>query len=123
MNPLDGAGNAGGDIDPGTTARLLADRALTVLDVREHDEWDAGHIDGARHVPLAALGSLVADSVGLDPSRPVVAVCRSGNRSARAAAALRTAGLTVHNMAGGMTAWAEAGLPVTSSSGTPGTIR
>lgn len=90
---------------------------VLLLDVREVDEWTAGHAPGAVHVPLSALGA--AD---LPTDRPVVAVCRSGNRSGVAATQLAQAGFDVANMAGGMTAWAAAGLPVVGADGRPGDI-
>ncbi|TIC78689.1 rhodanese-like domain-containing protein [Nocardioides sp. GY 10127] len=88
-------------------ARRLADQGAVLLDVREDDEWAQAHIDGATHVPL---GTLDPAAVGRD--RLVVAVCRSGNRSGRAAEALAGAGVDVVNMTGGVLAWAEAGLPL-----------
>lgn len=94
-------------------------RELQILDVREDDEWSAGHIDGARHIALDALPARVAE---LDRARPVVTVCRSGNRSGKAAAALTRAGLTVHNMDGGMRRWARDGLPISGSDGRPGRV-
>ena len=64
---------------------------------------------------------------GLDPAavpadRPVVAVCRSGNRSEKAALLLAGAGRNVSNMAGGMKAWDEAGLPMVTDDGPPGRV-
>jgi len=80
-----------------------------ILDVREDFEVADGMIPGAIHIPMGELGSRLAE---LDPSRPVIAVCRSGNRSARVADALNEAGFTADTMAGGMVAWQRAGLPV-----------
>jgi rhodanese-related sulfurtransferase len=124
-HPSNAQGLPGGvdDVTPGAAARLLSAEAVIVLDVREDDEWNAGHIDGARHIPLAQLDPLIPDALGLTPGTPIVVVCRSGNRSARAAAALRTAGPAVHNMTGGMNAWAAEGLPVVTAGGAPGTIQ
>lgn len=80
-----------------------------ILDVREDFEVAEGMIPGAVHIPMGELGARLAE---LDPSRPVIAVCRSGNRSARIADALNEAGFTADTMAGGMVAWQRAGLPV-----------
>ncbi|MCG2622183.1 rhodanese-like domain-containing protein [Arthrobacter sp. I2-34] len=80
-----------------------------ILDVRESLEIADGMIPGAIHIPMGELGARLAE---LDGSRPVIAVCRSGNRSARVADALNEAGFTADTMAGGMTAWTRAGLPV-----------
>jgi len=89
-----------------------------LLDVREDDEWAAGHAPGAVHVPLAEVG----DAASRFDGQQVLAVCRSGGRSAKAAELLATAGIDVRNVAGGMTSWAEAGLPVVRDDGSPGAI-
>lgn len=80
-----------------------------IVDVREADEVAAGMIAGARHIPLGELRSRLAE---LDKSRPVVAVCRSGRRSAAAADQLAAAGFTAYTMTGGMLDWSANGLPV-----------
>jgi rhodanese-related sulfurtransferase len=105
------------DIAPAEAARLTEHDDAVLLDVREDDEWAAGHATAARHVPL---GRLRADSV--PDGKVIVAVCRSGARSDQAAAALRDAGFDARNLAGGMKAWAQAGLPVLRDDGTPGTV-
>lgn len=92
---------------------------LHLLDVREQDEWDAGHIDGSQHIPLGELGERL-DEVPRD--RTVVAVCRTGSRSDRAARGLQQLGFTAHNLDGGVTAWTRAGLPLVSSRGGPGVV-
>jgi rhodanese-related sulfurtransferase len=105
------------DLDPGQAVDLLRHHAAVLLDVREPDEWAAGHAPQAEHLPLDQVtpGAVPQD-------RPVVAVCRSGNRSGKAADALAAAGVPVHNLAGGMKAWAQAGLPVVTADGEPGTV-
>jgi rhodanese-related sulfurtransferase len=89
-----------------------------VLDVREDDEWAAGHIDGAHHIPMGELpgrfGS-VADLAGDSPE--LVVVCRSGHRSARVVAWLAQNGVDAVNLAGGMGAWVSAGRPMVSETG------
>lgn len=105
------------DVDPAEAARLADAGQVLLLDVREHGEWDTGHAPQASHVPLGEL-----DPSAVPQDRPVVAVCRSGNRSGQAAQALSAAGVDVRNLAGGMTAWAGAGLPVIRADGTPGDI-
>lgn len=114
MPPTDRAPD---DVGPEEAAREAVSGSALLLDVREPDEWTAGHAPGARHVPLDALdpGSLPAD-------RTIVAVCRSGNRSGQAALRLRAAGLDARNLVGGMQAWAAAGLPVRRDDGTDGTV-
>ena len=79
-----------------------------VVDVRESDEIASGMIAGARHIPLAQLPARLGE---LDKTRPVVAVCRSGRRSAAAADQLAAAGFTAYTMTGGMLDWSDAGLP------------
>ena len=82
-----------------------------VLDVRNPDEWDdaLGHIEGARLIPLPELEGRLAE-IAAWKDRPVVTVCRSGVRSARAARILSDAGFRqALNLEGGMSAWRRAG--------------
>lgn len=80
-----------------------------ILDVRESDEVAEGMIPGAKHIALGELAGRLND---LDKSRPVIAVCRSGHRSAAAADQLAAAGFTAYTVPGGMLDWTAAGLPV-----------
>ncbi len=105
------------DIDPGAAMQLVDESAAVLLDVREDDEWAAGHIPGAIHVRLGEL-----DPASLNPAGTVVAICRSGNRSRVAAAILADAGITVYNLAGGMVAWDGGGRPVVRDDGSAGTV-
>ena len=100
-------------------AASLADGGALLLDVREPYEWQAGHAPRARHIPLGQLPRRVAE---LPDRRAVVTVCRSGARSARAAAMLARDGREVSNLAGGMRAWARAGLPVVARGGGAGRV-
>lgn len=85
-----------------------------LLDVREDDEWAAGHAPDARHIPLGQLGSRAAEiPQGVD----VYVICRSGHRSARATEALNGAGWQAVNVAGGMQDWAASGRPMITDSG------
>jgi len=94
-----------------TEAQARQRAGALVVDVREPHEWRAGHIPGARLIPLDELPRRLAE---LDPEQEIVLVCRSGNRSAQATLLLQRAGFTrVANLAGGMIAWTRAGLPVT----------
>lgn len=81
-----------------------------IIDVREGFEVAQGTIPGALHIPLGDLSARLSE---LDRTVPVIAICRSGNRSTTAADALNEAGFTADTMAGGMAAWQEAGLPTT----------
>ena len=100
-------------------ATELVDGGAFLLDVREQDEWDAGHAPGAHHIPL---GELNARHTELPTDRQVVAVCRSGKRSAAATDALNGAGYQVLNLAGGMQAWQASGKPVVTDAGATGTV-
>ncbi|MGO9083413.1 MAG: rhodanese-like domain-containing protein [Streptosporangiaceae bacterium] len=100
-------------------ARQLQNQGAILLDVREDTEWRAGHAPGARHIPLSRLPARMKD---LPAHRTVITVCRSGHRSAGAAAMLARNGREVVNLRGGMHAWARAGLPVVASGGRPGRV-
>jgi rhodanese-related sulfurtransferase len=81
-----------------------------VLDVREPWEYRQGHVPGAVLIPLGQLAARVGE---LDPSRPVAAICQSGQRSQSAAALLGQQGFKkVYNVLGGTGEWQQAGLPV-----------
>lgn len=105
------------EVDPIRAQGLVDESAAILLDVREDDEWKAGHAPGAIHVRLGDL-----DVRTFDTTAPVVAVCRSGSRSGSAAKKLAAAGVTVYNLVGGMRAWREAGRPVIRDDGTDGTV-
>src|SRR2546428_12045351 len=79
--------------------------AIHVLDVREDDEWQAGHIAGAQHIPLGQLGERVGE---LPKGSRIVAVCRSGGRSGTAGRGLKQRGYDAGDLDGGGTAWAKA---------------
>jgi rhodanese-related sulfurtransferase len=105
-------------VGPEEAARRV-DEGAVLLDVREPDEWHAGHAPDAVHVPLAAL----AASIGrFDKDQPIVAVCRVGGRSERAASVLLQRGYDAVNLAGGMQAWRSAGMPVVTDAGDPGEV-
>ena len=95
---------------PSVTVAETADDAC-FLDVREDDEWAAGHIPGAIHLPMSQL----LDRLHEIPSdQHVIAVCRTGARSGQATAYLAQQRLSIKNLAGGMQAWAAAGRPMVS---------
>jgi rhodanese-related sulfurtransferase len=106
------------ELDP-----LAADEAVLagalLLDVREPDEFDAGHAPGALPLPV---GQLLARMGELEATRSIVCVCRSGVRSATAADELCKAGYDAANLTGGMLAWAGEGLPVTTDEGRSGVV-
>lgn len=96
------------EIDP-TAASALVEGGALLLDVRNDDEWIAGHAPSALLMPLPVLGERYTE---LPTDRRIAVICRSGGRSARATEALVGAGYDAVNVAGGMIAWADSGLPV-----------
>ena len=90
-----------------------------LLDVREDDEWAAGHIDGAQHIPLSELSARLDE---LPRERTIVAVCRSGVRSEAAVRGLRKLGYQAENLEGGVNAWDRAKLPLVDDSGGRGRV-
>jgi rhodanese-related sulfurtransferase len=91
-------------------AQELAQGGAPIVDVRGGDEHEAGHIDGDRAIPFDRL----KDEAGsLPKDQPVVFYCRSGDRSAAAAQALRASGYDAYSVEGGILAWQEHGLPMT----------
>lgn len=93
------------EVTPEEAIALVADGTL-LIDVREQEEWDAGHAPDARLVPLSQLQERVAE---LPEDTRFLVVCHSGMRSMRATAFLRAEGLDAVNVTGGMVAWAQAG--------------
>ena len=93
-------------------AALPADGYL--VDVREDDEWRAGHAPDAVHVPLSELTARVAE---VPEDRDVYVICKVGGRSEQAVRYLNQQGRTTVNVAGGMMAWAAAGRPMVSEAG------
>jgi sulfur-carrier protein adenylyltransferase/sulfurtransferase len=92
-------------------ARLDDDPSPVVLDVRERDEWEEGHLPGAVHIPRGSLESRVEQALP-DRDRPVIVYCAGGNRSAFAAKTLEELGYEgVASLAGGFTDWKRNGLP------------
>ena len=102
--------------------QIYADRArFQILDVREPYEWEAGHIEEAIHIPLGQL--MAGDEKGqLDANRPVIVVCKTGNRSELAALMLQARGYDAHNLEGGTERWVTVGLPIVAADGSPGRV-
>ncbi|MFI6352213.1 rhodanese-like domain-containing protein [Streptomyces sp. NPDC050743] len=115
---------SGGDrvtVDDARRRTQGTDAPSVLLDVREQGEWDAGHAPGALHAPLSRLatgGALPAAAQG----RPLVVICRSGNRSQQAAKLLAARGAEAVDVKGGMQAWAAAGHLVVDERGNNGSI-
>ncbi|MER7461841.1 rhodanese-like domain-containing protein [Streptomyces sp. NPDC097981] len=91
-----------------------------VLDVREDDEWAAGHVEGAVHIPMsdfvARFGELTE---AVEDGRRVHVMCRVGGRSAQVTQYLVRQGIDAVNVDGGMQAWDGAGRPMVTDSGNP----
>jgi rhodanese-related sulfurtransferase len=102
------------EITPEDLADRLERGEVQLVDVREPYEWDAGRIDGARHIELERLASQ-AESIGRD--RPVVFTCRLGARSALAAQAFRASGWDAWSLQGGLTLWHDQGRPIVPEGG------
>jgi rhodanese-related sulfurtransferase len=92
---------------------------VTVVDVREPDEWDAGHLAGSVHVPM---GELVERVDELPADDQLLVVCRVGGRSAQVTLWLAGQGYRAVNLAGGLVAWSRAGRPLVSATGGPGAV-
>lgn len=91
---------------------------VTVLDVREPDEWAASHVEGALHVPLGTLPERVHEL----PEGRILVVCKVGGRSAQAAMWLGQQGHEAINLDGGMLEWQAAGRPMVSETDRPPTV-
>ncbi|WP_327007339.1 rhodanese-like domain-containing protein [Dactylosporangium sp. NBC_01737] len=96
-----------------TVDEVAADAYL--LDVREDDEWVAGHAPDANHMPMMQIPARIEE---IPADRDVVVICRVGGRSAQVVAYLQQHGLTrTINLDGGMSDWAAAGRPMVSEDG------
>jgi len=95
---------------------------IVLLDVREDDEWTAGHAPKAVHVPMGQVSQRLEEISAAVPVRPVHVVCRSGARSARITAFLSELGLDAVNVDGGMKAWSGAGRPLVAEASAPPTV-
>ena len=91
-------------------AKVYEEKGATFVDVREQSEWNAGHMPGSIHIPL---GDLTRRAGELPADKPIVTVCRSGNRSLYAVDMLQAKGHgDVKSMAGGLVEWASSGRPL-----------
>jgi rhodanese-related sulfurtransferase len=109
--PLVRRGAGGAWIDPALATNLINREDALVVDVREPGEFGTGHILGARNLPLARIDAGEVDIKAKE--KPLILCCDNGNRSSKAAAALKKLGFTrVHSLNGGIGAWRQAGLPV-----------
>ncbi|MEH0109639.1 rhodanese-like domain-containing protein [Tersicoccus sp. MR15.9] len=98
---------------PSVTVDAITEKT-TVLDVREDDEWEAGHIAHAQHIPLGDVMSRYSE---LPADEEIHVICRSGGRSARVTAWLNQNGFDAVNVSGGMGAWMDAQRDMVSETG------
>lgn len=100
------------EISPQQAAETVKNDTAVIIDVRTQEEWDAGHIPGAIHIPLSEVKGRLDEFKGYE-GKTLVMQCRSGRRSAKAANILLEAGYEdVSNLTGGIKAWGKAKLPV-----------
>jgi rhodanese-related sulfurtransferase len=95
------------------------DESVVLLDVREDDEWQRGHAEGAQHIPMGDVPARIAE---IDTDATLYVVCHAGGRSLRVAQYLARNGYEPLNVSGGMLAWAGAGRPVVTDGGAAGTV-
>ncbi|MGQ0802613.1 MAG: rhodanese-like domain-containing protein [Actinomycetota bacterium] len=105
-------------VDP-EEGRALVENGAFLLDVREPDEWSAGHAPDAVFVPMKEVQTRQSE---LPKDQKIVTICRSGGRSAAITEALNAWGFDSVNLAGGLQAWEAAGLPVVTDDGSPGAV-
>ena len=97
-------------VTPNEASVLTSDKKAVIVDVREEDEWNAGHIAGAVHIPLKQLETRLPE-LQQYKDKTIITQCRSGKRSADALEVLKSAGFTnVYSMDGGIMAWSKDGL-------------
>jgi rhodanese-related sulfurtransferase len=101
------------EISPHDAAAKLSSSDAVIVDVRDKDEWEEGHIPGATHMSRGTIELDIEEKVP-DPNAMIICHCGGGGRSALAAESLRKMGYkNVRSMAGGLKAWKTAGLPTT----------
>lgn len=100
-------------VSPGEAVKMINREDAVVLDVREENEYQEGHIINAVHVPLSQLDDKLGELEKKYKNKPVIAACRSGHRSGQACSKLKKAGIeNTHNLSGGVMAWKSANLPL-----------
>ncbi len=113
--PAAGRGMRAGSLSPAAAVNLINREKGVVVDVCDAAEYAAGHVGGARHVPLDQLAQRLPEVVK-NKALPVILVCGTGTRAQRAVNIAQKLGYAqVHALAGGLKAWKEANLPVEKS--------
>jgi rhodanese-related sulfurtransferase len=101
-------------VSPSEAVLMINRDDAVVLDVREESEYQDGHIINAMHVPLSQLNDK-QEQLAKYKDRPIIAACRSGQRSGQACATLKKAGFeNVSNVRGGIMSWQNQNMPVTT---------
>lgn len=99
-------------ISPKEASALYSEKKAVIVDVREEDEWNEGHIAGAIHIPLKQLNTLLPELQQYKDTT-IITQCKSGGRSAKAVEELKSAGFSkVYSMDGGIKAWSQQGLAI-----------
>jgi rhodanese-related sulfurtransferase len=99
-------------VNPSQATHLLNREDALVVDVREPNEYGAGHVLGAKNIPLARLAAGAGEPLKRK-DRPIIVYCDGGERAGKAASVLKREGFTrVVNLSGGLKAWQQAGLPI-----------
>lgn len=102
-------------VTPSQATQLINQENALILDIRQDNEFKNGHIINSKHIPLTFLNDRINDLEAYK-NKPIIAVCRSGHRSAHACSSLKKAGFeSVYNLAGGVIAWEGANLPLTKN--------
>ena len=103
----------GPSVSAAQATQLINREDALVLDVRDPGEFGTGHILGAKNLPMSRIGAAGSEIAAKRKDKPVIVYCDNGNRSAKAAAALRSQGFSrVVNLSGGLGAWQHSGLPL-----------
>ena len=107
-----GFAGVAGELGTLDATRLMNQGSTLVLDVRDAQDFAAGHLPRARHIPLADLSNRISE-IEKYKEKPVLVTCMKGTRSSTAAKLLRRAGFkSVFHLKGGLAAWQQASLPV-----------
>lgn len=93
-------------------AELDGNKSIYILDVRQGYEFQAGHIKGAKLIPLNELGNRIKE---LPKDRQILCVCQTGSRSSFAVRQLNNAGLNAINLRGGLVGWQRSGYPISKN--------
>jgi rhodanese-related sulfurtransferase len=103
----------GPSVNAAQATQLINREDALIVDVRDPGEYGSGHILGAKNVPLSRIDAGGSEIAPKRKDKPVIVYCDTGNRSSKAAAALRSQGFgKVVSLSGGLGAWQQAGLPV-----------